>query len=97
MNSSRRHEKGHYWGIGYAIGFPLFFAIGLILERMEIFTAIGLVIGFLLGWILEKKFNKNSVELSIDEQVRRKKAYWKILIIGILFLLFISTLFLLMK
>jgi hypothetical protein len=97
MNNSKRHEKGYYWGIGYAIGFPLFFAIGLILERMEIFTTIGLVIGFSLGWILEKKFNKNSVELSIDEQVRRKKGYWKILIIGIFFLLIISTLFLLMK
>lgn len=97
MNNSTSHEKGYYWGIGYAIGFPLFFAIGLILERMEIFTAIGLVIGFSLGWILEKKFNKNSVELSNDEQLRRKKGYWKILIIGIFVLLIISTLFFLMK
>jgi TctA family transporter len=97
MNNSVRHERGYYWGIGYAIGFPLFFVIGLILERMEIFTAIGLVIGFLLGWILEKKFNKNSVELSIDEQVRRKKGFWKLLIIGILVLFIILTVFLLIK
>ena len=97
MNNSVRHERGYYWGIGYAIGFPLFFVIGLILERMEIFTAIGLVIGFLLGWILEKKFNKNSIELSIDEQVRRKKGFWKLLIIGILVLFIILTVFLLIK
>ena len=97
MNNSVRHERGYYWGIGYAIGFPLFFVIGLILERMEIFTAIGLVIGFLLGWILEKKFNKNSIELSIDEQVRRKKGFRKLLIIGILVLFIILTVFLLIK
>ena len=56
-----------------------------------------LAIGFLLGWILEKKFNKNSVELSIDEQVRRKKGFWKLLIIGILVLFIILTVFLLIK
>lgn len=89
MNNVNGHEKGYYWGIGYAVGFPLFFALGLILNKMALFTAIGLIVGFSLGLLLEKKFNKNPSEMSIAKNQNRKRLVNFILVLGTFILVLI--------
>lgn len=90
MEQSSRHEKGHYWAIGYAIGFPLCFTTGLIFNKLAIGTAAGLLVGFTLGLILEKKFNKNPVVLNKEELRKRKKITFVLFLVGILVLALIA-------
>ena len=43
MENLKKYEKGHFVGIGFAILFPICFTIGLILERIALGVAIGLI------------------------------------------------------
>ena len=90
MEQSSRHEKGHYWAIGFAISFPICFTIGLILGKIAIGTSIGLIVGFSLGLLLEKRFNKNPVVLNKEELRKRKKITFVLFLVGILVLALIA-------
>jgi len=93
MEQSSRHEKGHYWAIGFAISFPICFTIGLILEKIALGTSIGLIVGFSLGLILERKINKNPIELSKDEIKKRKKVAWSLIIVGAVMMVFFTLIY----
>ncbi|MCG6913254.1 hypothetical protein LJE86_05005 [bacterium BMS3Abin03] len=97
MDSSKKYEKGHYWAIGFAIAFPICFTIGLILKRIEFGAAIGLLVGFSLGLILEKRYNKSPKELS--EQEIKKRKFNALLLFGLatMTLIIVSLIYFLKK
>lgn len=89
MNRDEKHTRGYYPGIGLAIGIPIGIPIGLALGNIAFGPAIGLLIGLIIGLLMEKKFNKEPLQLSKEEIQKQKSFTWILLLIGIaLFILF---------
>ncbi len=73
MKNEKQYPKGHFIGIGLAIGIPIGIPIGLALGNIALGPAIGLPIGLGLGVAMEKKYNKNPIELTEKEKIKKKR------------------------
>ncbi len=73
MKNENEYPKGHFLGMGLAIGIPIGMPIGLALGNIAFGPAIGLPIGLGLGAAMEKKYNKNPIELTEKEKTRKKR------------------------
>ncbi len=72
-NNEKQYPKGHFIGMGLAIGIPIGVPVGLALGNIALGPAIGLPIGLGLGAAMEKKYNKNPIELTEKERTRKKR------------------------
>ena len=73
MNNEKQYPKGHFIGMGLAIGIPIGVPIGLALGNIALGPAIGLPIGLGLGAAMERKYNKNPIELTEKEKTKREE------------------------
>ena len=73
MENEKQYPKGHFIGMGLAIGIPIGVPIGLALGNIALGPAVGLPIGLGVGVALEKKYNKNPIELTEEEKSKRKR------------------------
>ena len=94
MKEEKKYQKGYFIGIGIAIGLPIGIPIGLALGNIALGPAMGLPIGLVIGLIMEKRLNKNPIELSEEDKDRQKKLSWFGILIGVLLIVSIVTLFL---
>ncbi len=58
--------------MGLAIGIPIGVPIGLALGNIAFGPAIGLPIGLGLGAAMERRYNKNPIELTEKEKTKKK-------------------------
>ncbi len=83
MDKEEKHTKGYYLGIGLAMGIPIGIPIGMALGNIAFGPAIGALIGLFIGLILEKRFNKEPLQLSKEEMQKQKTFSWILILIGI--------------
>jgi len=97
MNNKEKHTSGYYLGLGLAIGIPIGIPIGLALGNIALGPAIGLPIGLVIGSIMEKKLNKDPLELSKEDQTKQKKFTWILLFLAVIIFAMFLIGFLLFK
>ncbi|WP_205804333.1 hypothetical protein [Methanolobus halotolerans] len=69
----KRYPKGHFMAIGIAIGLPLGIPIGLLSGMVAIGPVIGIALGVGIGTYMEKKYNPSPLQVTPEEENRRKK------------------------
>ena len=82
MKTESGYNKGYFIEMGLVLGIPLGIPIGLVLGSIAYGPLIGSIIGLTVGTVLEKKLNKNPIELTKAEKSRKNKVYWILFIIG---------------
>jgi uncharacterized membrane protein YfcA len=97
MGNEKQYTKGHFIELGLVIGMPLGVALGLALGNIAFGPLIGAVIGIAAGAILEKKLNKNPIELSEEAKAKKRKYYLITLTVGVIFFVGVLSIFLLNK
>ena len=85
MKDEKRYPKGHFIGMGLAIGIPIGVPIGLALGNIALGPAMGLPLGLGLGIAMEKKYNKNPIELKEEEKIKKKRMSLIGILIGLIF------------
>lgn len=91
MSRDEKHTKGYYLGLGLAIGIPLGIPIGLMLGDIALGPAIGIPIGLIIGILLEKRLNKEPIQLSEEDQEEQKNFSWILLLLAVvIFALFLA-------
>ena len=73
MTDEKQYTRGHFIGIGIAIGLPMGIPLGLAVRNIALGPLIGVIIGLMAGFVMEKMYNKNPIELTKEEKARRKK------------------------
>ncbi len=94
MEAQKRYKKGHFIEMGLAAGIPIGIPLGLILGNIALGPLLGVIIGLGTGFLLEKLFNKNAVELTEKERVKRKKISLGGIIAGLVLFLTITIMYL---
>jgi hypothetical protein len=79
---NKRYPKGHFIGLGMALGAPLGVPLWLATGNPGLIGA-GIAIGLAIGAGLESKYNKNPRPLTAEEKKNRKLGA----IIGVVFLI----------
>jgi hypothetical protein len=97
MEAQKRYKKGHFIEVGLAAGIPAGIPMGLILGNIALGPLFGVIIGLTTGLLLEKLFNKNAVELTEKERLKRKKISRAGIITGLALFLTIAVLYLSVK
>ena len=87
MVGKEQYTKGHFTGIGMAIGILIGMPMGLALGNIALGPAIGVPIGLGIGAVLEKRYNKYPRELTRQEKARQKRASWIGIAVGTAFLI----------
>lgn len=82
MKTGNGYTKGYFIEMGLVLGIPIGILIGLALGNIAYGPLIGTAIGLTVGAVLEKKLNKNPVELTKADKYRKKKVYWITVIAG---------------
>jgi hypothetical protein len=81
MPEEKKYPRGHWTGIGMAIGIPIGTAIFFVADLLTgefgnmffLGPAIGVAIGVSIGAALEKKYEKEIRELTPEEERRRRR------------------------
>ncbi|MBU4069781.1 MAG: hypothetical protein KJ646_02255 [Nanoarchaeota archaeon] len=99
-----KYPREHFVGLGLGLGVSIGFLIGLVLgviagdlSKSIIFAGFAIPIGLILGFFLEKRYNKLGMmrELTEEEKKRKIKFFWigfALVLLG-MFLLFGIVLF----
>lgn len=69
----KRYPKNHFMAVGMAVGIPLGIPMGLLLDMIVIGPLIGVALGAGIGVYLEKKYNPNPLQISVEDDRQRKK------------------------
>ncbi len=69
----KRYPKGHFVGLGYAIGMPLCIVIGFVTDNISMGIVFGVALGVPIGAALEKKYNPNPKPLTEEEGKVKKR------------------------
>ena len=83
MKEEKQYSKGYFIEMGLVLGIPLGIPIALALGSIAFGPLIGTILGLTTGFLLEKKLNKNPIELSEKEKSKKKKVYSATLIVGL--------------
>ena len=92
MEKQKRYPKGHFIGLGIAMGAPLGVPLWLVLENPGM-IGIGVAIGVSIGMIMEGAYNKNPRPLTAQERKNRKiatAAGLLILVLGVIAFLLLA-------
>jgi len=84
MKQQQRYQEGHWLSIGSGFGIMFGLLIGIPFDNSAISLLVGVVIGLIFGYALEKKFNPNPIKLTPKQ--RRLKIIMAIIVIIIAFL-----------
>lgn len=82
---TKRYPKGHFMGIGIALGMPLGIPMWLATDNPGLIGS-GLAVGVAIGAALEKKYNGNPREMTREEERRQRIAIFGgvlILVMGV--------------
>ena len=82
MKTESGYNKGYFIEMGLVLGIPVGIPIGLALGNIAYGPLIGSIIGLTVGAILEKRLNKNPIELTKAQKSKKNKVYWILFITG---------------
>ena len=97
MEAHKQYKKGHFIEMGLAAGIPAGIPVGLILGNIALGPLFGVIIGLGSGFLMERLFNKNAVELTEKEREKRKKISLAGIIAGLVLFLTITVMYLTVK
>jgi len=89
---NKQIKKWQFIGIGFAIMAPIS-TVMVILFSKAVYGLLGILLGLILGTLLEYNFNLNNTELSIQELKSKKRKAFLLAIIGSILFLAIFQLF----
>ncbi len=87
MEQEKRYKKGYFIETALAIGIPAGIPVGLVLGNIAFGPLIGVIIGLTTGFILEKTKNKNPLEITEAERIKKNKFYRISLTFGVIILI----------
>lgn len=87
MEVQKRYKKGHFIEMGLTTGIPIGIPLGLALGNIALGPLLGVIIGLAAGFLMERILNKNSVELTEKEKLKRKKTSRAGIITGLILFL----------
>lgn len=90
MITEKKHKEGYFIGLGIAMALPISVPVGMMLGNIALGPLITLPIGLFIGWILERRWNKNAIPLTDAEWIRQKRWSGIGVMIGLILLVLLT-------